>query len=223
MSFYGERLYRPKVIYSTAKEWALCLESHLRWPDPGESKIIILDAPAPAPTPIQIQLPVDPKGNTIKHPPKQVERRIRVQFNGRFIQRKLSVAQRWRDILWRQWIAVYYCQALGCDSPILEALYVAHLPKKEISDSHTCIAWMRCECTECEQALDNLEPEPLLRCECALSKQYGPKDFRFLIEGLEPNDIELVHGQTGATRFNCAKALLRTDNDIVNAILALTE
>ena len=41
--------------------------------------------------------------------------------------------------------------------------------------------------------------------------------------GVEPNDIELVVGQTGATRAAAVKAIREAGGDIVNAIMALTK
>ena len=40
--------------------------------------------------------------------------------------------------------------------------------------------------------------------------------------GIEENDISLVMSQAGATRNQAIKALRQHDNDLVNAIMALT-
>lgn len=51
----------------------------------------------------------------------------------------------------------------------------------------------------------------------------GAADEKVDEAGIEPNDIDLVVGQTGATRPAAVKAIREANGDIVNAIMALTK
>ena len=145
---------------------------------------------------------------------------------------KAAFAVEWFPMLMetrqRRWMAMYFCLALQCDTPILEAINVALL-EKPTPLKDTDYQWINCKCTACENVSQHCDPKYFWSTSdgpgCKFAEDWPRIDrvpFVTMVgRGLNHRDLELIASQTHSTYEQAVEAMIRCDADIVYAIMML--
>lgn len=149
---------------------------------------------------------------------------------------KRALAIKWipatRKMPRRRWLTSYFLLALGCDTPILSAIDETR-PREScyiLTEEET--AWLDCECTACVAVSKTSEPKYFWSSAeggpgCELVKNWLRIDHAEFLRmagcGFASSDIRIVMNQTSSTREQAVAALVRSDADLVRAIVSLVK
>jgi hypothetical protein len=141
---------------------------------------------------------------------------IRQLIVGWLAQEKLRALRQTKEITAKRWQCLYFCLALGCDMPILEALTrCAPLEMLALSEVHRWRDWLQCDCPICMSALTmGTRNHPY---GIAPELHITPWDLR----GVEPSDVWLVRHQTGCSLETALTVIHIYEGDIVYAIMGI--